>query len=270
MLTCLAHPNFRLTRNRFAHLVLLSLTLALGLGGGSSLVQAEEITIAVAANFSATAKELVQSFEANSQHRIRLASGSTGSHYAQILNGAPFDIFFAADIKTPQKLDQDHKIIPGSRFTYARGRLVLWSKNTELIDGEGKVLTSDEFQRLAIASPKLAPYGLAAEETLKALGLWEKLARKIVRGENISQTYQFVYTGAAELGFVALAQVIDRKQAGTLVGSYWLVPQNLYTPIDQQAVLLTNKVAAQEFLQYVKSDVGQKIIATYGYDAVSD
>lgn len=226
---------------------------------------ADEITVAVAANFTKAAKELAKHFEQATNHKVRLAFGSTGAQYAQIIHGAPFDVFFAADTKTPAQLEKDNKIIAGSRFTYAQGRLVLWSPKHGSVDAEGKVLAQNQFKHLAIANPKLAPYGMAAQQTLQALGLQETLQPKIVRGENIGQAYQFVHSGAAELGFVALAQIIDSEQPSVVAGSYWLVPQTFYEPIEQQAVLLTDKKAAREFLDFVRSAAGQKIIAAYGY-----
>lgn len=230
-----------------------------------SAIRAEEITIAVAANFTTTARQLAAMFEQQTAHTVRLAFGATGAQYAQILQGAPFDAFFAADARTPELLESKHRIIPGSRFTYAQGRLVLWSRDADLIDAEGDILTRGKFNHLAIANPKTAPYGLAAQQTLEALGYFTQLEPRLVRGENIGQAYQFVYSGAAELGFVAYAQIINTKP-DSIAGSYWIVPQHLYTPINQQAVLLTGKKAAREFLALVKSDAGANIIRTHGYD----
>ncbi len=234
-----------------------------------SASHAEEITIAVAANFANTARELAAEFEQRTDHTVQIASGSTGAHYAQIRQGAPFDVFFAADVKTPEQLEMEGATIADSRFTYARGQLVLWSPKPGLIDAEARVLRDGNFRHLAIANPRLAPYGLAAQqtlETLETLALFDGLQNKLVRGENIAQAHQFVHSGAADLGFVALAQVIDREQPGKIAGSYWLVPHKYYSPIEQQAVLLKDKQAARDFLAFVKSDTGKAIIQAYGYE----
>lgn len=246
---------------------LYPLTILLFNMWGVSLSCADEITVAAAANFATTAKQLAAGFEKKSIHKVRLAFGATGAQYAQIINGAPFDIFFAADVKTPALLESQKKIIPGSRFTYAQGRLVLWSPKAGFIDSEGKILKQNKFSHIAIANPKIAPYGLAAQQTLEALGSFAKLERRLVRGENVGQTYQFVYSGAAELGFVALAQIISADKYNAIKGSYWLVPQHLYDPLEQQAVLLTDNKAAQEFLEFVRSEAGAKIIRDGGYGA---
>lgn len=230
----------------------------------ASNTTAEEIIIAVAANFTTTARRLAAEFEKTSAHTVQLAFGATGAQYAQILKGAPFDAFFAADTKTPELLERDKKIIPDSRFTYAQGRLVLWSNDTDLIDPDGSILKHGKFKHLAIANPKTAPYGLAAQQTLEALGCFAQLESRLVRGESISQAYQFVYSGAAELGFLAYSQIINNK-SDAITGSYWLVPQHLYVPINQQAVLLSGKKAAREFLAFVKSKAGANIIRAYGY-----
>ena len=226
---------------------------------------AEDLTIAVASNFTSTAKQLAGEFERQSNHHIKLAFGSTGAHYAQISHGAPFDIFFAADVKTPARLESDGKIVAGSRFTYAQGQLVLWSPKAGVVDSDGKMLTAGKFDHLAIANAKLAPYGQAAEETLQHLQLLDTVQAKLVRGENIGQTYQFVYSGAAQLGFVALAQVMNSDGSGNISGSYWIVPQPLYSPIEQQVVLLKDSQAARDFLAFVHSAAGKKIIRAYGY-----
>ena len=164
------------------------------------------------------------------------------------------------------RLEEVGRIQRGSRFTYARGQLLLWSPKTGVVDPEGKVLQRDDFTYLALANPRLAPYGLAAQQTLEALGVADKLQEKLVRGENISQTHQFIYSGAAELGFVALAQIIDPEKPEQIAGSYWWVPANLYEPIEQQAVLLSDKKAAQEFMEFVRGENGKRIIRRYGYE----
>ena len=253
-------------QNEFAMHFLLRKSLIALLLLWMPLSNADELTIAVAANFTRAAKQLVAEFEQRSEHRVHLAFGSTGGHYAQIIHGAPFDAFFAADAKTPMRLEEEGKIRRGSRFTYTRGLLVLWSPKAGVVDPEGKVLQRGDFAHLAMANPRLAPYGLAAQQTLEALGVAEKLQEKLVRGENISQTHQFIHSGAAELGFVALAQIIDPGQPEQISGSYWRVPVNYYKPIEQQAVLLSDKKAAREFIAFVRSEKGKAIIRGYGYE----
>lgn len=240
--------------------ILLAFTLIMLFPGS---LTAGEIRVAVASNFTNVIKTIAERFEANTGHKVTLMIGSTGKHYAQIKNGAPFDVFFAADIHRPQLLEEAGIAIPGSRFTYAVGKVVLWSPMAGYVDTEGKILKYGEFHRLAIANPKLAPYGAAAQEILHGLGVWDRLRGRIVQGENISQTLQFIRSGSAELGFVAYSQV---KRAGhSIEGSWWEVPQSLYTPIRQQAVLLKEDKAARAFLDFVRSDVAREIIHGYGY-----
>ncbi len=224
---------------------------------------ADNIHVAVASNFTHTIKMLAGQFEASSGHKVTLSFGSTGKHYAQIKNGAPFDAFFAADVKRPQLLDEEGVALPGSRFTYAIGKIVLWSPKRSIVDAQGKVLEEGTFRHLAIASPKLAPYGKAARQVLQGRGIWEALQDRMVRGENIGQTFQFVKSGNAELGFVALSQI--KHPAHTIEGSLWEVPQSLYSPIEQQAVLLRESDAARAFLTFVKSDESLEIIRRFGY-----
>ncbi len=225
-----------------------------------------EIRVAVASNFSHAMTVIAGRFEANTGHPVVLSFGSTGKHYAQIVNGAPFDAFFAADAGRPERLEEEGVAVAGSRFTYALGKLVLWSRKKGYVDPDAAVLKRG-FHRMAVANPKLAPYGKAAEEILRTLGLWETLSPRIVRGENISQTYQFVYTGNAELGFVAYSQIIRPGQstAEQIEGSFWEVPQTLYSPIEQQAVLLTDNETVRDFLSYVRSEEVLKIIRDSGY-----
>lgn len=227
-------------------------------------VLAEVIHVAVASNFREPAREIAARYEQLSGQQLILSFGSTGKHYAQIKHGAPFDVFFAADARRPRLLEEEGLAITGSRFTYAWGRLVLWSPRKRFIDGQGKVLETGQFTRLAIANPKLAPYGRAAQEVLQAKGLWSAMHPRMVRGENIGQTYQFVKSGNAELGFVAFSQIIQSNQ--TISGSYWLVPQTLYQPIEQQVVLLRDNPAIQDFINYVRGPEAQTIIRAYGYD----
>jgi molybdate transport system substrate-binding protein len=219
----------------------------------------DDLRVAVASNFAGAAGALVAAFERDSGHQTRLVAGSTGKHYAQILNGAPFGVFLAADADRPQRLERAGLAIPGSRFTYALGRLVLWSPAPDRVDAAGKVLEGDGFSRLALANPALAPYGRAAREVLEKTGQWQRLQGRLVRGENVGQAYQFVHSGAAELGFVAASQVIDRG------GSRWDIPSGFHAPIEQQAVLLQNAPAARAFLNFVRSEAGRALIRAHGY-----
>ena len=228
---------------------------------------AETVQVAVAANFAGTARMLAEQFAGQSGHRLELSSGSTGKFYAQIKNGAPFDVFLSADEATPLRLESEKLAIAGSRFTYAIGRLVLWSAQPGLVDEKGEVLRKGRFNRLAIANPKLAPYGAAAQETLEKLGLWGELRSKLVQGENIAQTFQFVSSGNAELGLVALSQIRDAGKPPS--GSYWLVPASLHAPLRQDAVLLARaerNPAAQAFLEYLRSGPARALIRACGYE----
>ena len=245
-------------RGRKTLLPALSLLLCAG------LASADEIRVAVASNFTDAIKDIAQSFEKKTGHQVTLAFSSTGKHYAQIKHGAPFEAFFAADVKRPKLLEKEGIAQPGSRFTYAIGKIVLWSPDADLVDPKGKVLNDGGFRYLSIANPKLAPYGKAAQQVLKAKGLWKAMQGRMVRGENIGQTFQFVKSGNAELGFVALSQI--KKPAAASEGSYWLPPQSLYDPIAQQAVLLKDNAVARKFINFVKSDEqALKIIQAYGY-----
>ena len=236
------------------------LMLLLLCAGGA---RADNISIAVASNFANTLKDIAALFEQQSSHRVTLVHGSTGKHYAQIRHGAPFEVFFAADVERPRLLEEQGIAQPGSRFTYALGKLVLWSPVEGKVDREGRVLIDGDFYRLAIANPGLAPYGRAAEQILRLLGAWDLLQSRIVRGENIGQAYQFVSSGNAQLGFVAYSQL---KQSGPVIGgSYWDVPQSMYAPIEQQAVLLKDNDAAHEFLAFIKSRHAMDIIRAHGY-----
>ncbi len=240
------------------------LALALLLVSASGQLQAAEIRVAVASNFATTMTTIVKKFEQQTEHKVVLIFGSTGKHYAQIKHGAPFAAFFAADARRPKLLEKQKAIIAGSRFTYAVGKLVLWSPTVGYIDKAARVLHIGGFHHLAIANPKLAPYGKAAEEILREEGLWKQLKGRLVRGENIGQTFQFVHSGNAELGFVAYSQI---KQPGRQIeGSFWKVPQALYTPIKQQAVLLKDTEAARMFLKFMRSDEVLSILRDYGYE----
>ncbi len=225
---------------------------------------ASEIRVVVATNFADAIKIISKRFETHTGHKVTLIFGSTGKHYAQIKNGAPFDAFLAADILRPARLEKEGVALPGSRFTYAIGKLVLWSPRQGYVDPKGNVLAHGKFRHLAIANPKLAPYGKAAQEILQSRGLWDGISGRLVRGENIGQTFQFVKSGNAELGFVAYSQVKRINQPTE--GSYWVVPQALYTSIEQQAVLLKESKAARAFLLFLRSEEALKIIHDYGYD----
>lgn len=241
--------------------------LAIGLALTQAATAAEEARLAVAANFAAAAGELAEQFARNTGRRLAVSAGSTGKLYAQIRNGAPFDVFLAADSETPSRMEQEELAVAGSRFTYALGKLVLWSPQKGLVDDKGGVLQKAAFKRLAIANPKLAPYGAAAVESMKRLGVWPVLQHRLVQGENIAQTFQFVASGNAELGFVALSQIVERGKEPA--GSYWLVPPSLHAPIRQDAALLLHgarNVAAQEFLAYLRSPGARESIRAYGYD----
>ncbi len=230
-------------------------------------VQAGEVRVAVAANFTAPMQEIVPLFEQASGHKVSLSFGSTGKFYAQIKQGAPYDVFVAADTRTPQKLDGDGLAVPGSRFVYALGKLVLWSAQPGVVDSQGAVLRKGDFNKLAIADPKLAPYGAAAQQTLEELGLWQVVQARLVRGDNITQTRQFAATGNAELGFIALSQIT--KAGKVREGSWWIVPSHYYAPIEQSAVLLSNAAdaeAAQAFLAFLKGPQAAAVIRSYGYE----
>ena len=226
---------------------------------------AAETHVAVAANFTEPAKEIAAGFEKATGHKAILAFGSSGAFYTQITQGAPFEVFLSADAERPAKAESEGLTVPGTRFTYAIGRLVLYSATPGLVDRKGAVLKSNRFDKVAVADPKTAPYGAAAIETMQKLGVHDALKAKIVTGSSIAQAYQFTSTGAAQLGFVALSQVIAVPG-----GSRWLVPAKLHRPIDQQAVLLKTgekNPAAAAFIKYLKSRPALAIIKRYGYAA---
>jgi molybdate transport system substrate-binding protein len=229
--------------------------------------QAGEVTVAVAANFSAPAQKLATAFANTTGHHARLVVGSTGKLYAQIKNGAPFQVFLSADATTPSRLVREGLAVNASQFTYAIGRLVLWSRQPGLVDPEGAVLKQGKFAHLALADPKLAPYGAAAVEVMGKLGLRTALQPKWVQGESIGQAFQFVSSGNAELGFVALSQVMgDAKMAE---GSAWVVPASMHTALQQDAVVLQGgqgDTAATAFLDYLRSDAAKALVRGYGYD----
>jgi len=205
-------------------------------------------------------------FEQDTGHKAQLSFGSTGKFYAQIKNGAPFDILLAADDETPARLEKEGWAVNGSRFTYAIGQLALWSAKPDYVDSRGDVLKLGTFKHLAIANPRLAPYGAAAVKTLNSLGLLKALQPRFVQGENIAQTFQFVSTGNAELGFVALSQVYAGGKLKS--GSVWIVPASLHRPIRQDAVVLArgkDNPAALALMKYLKQDKARAIIKAYGY-----
>lgn len=225
---------------------------------------AGDTLVAVASNFAGTMERLAERYRERSGETVSLAFSSTGKHYAQIRHGAPFNIFFAADARRPRLLEDEGRAVPGSRFTYALGKLVLWSADSGLVDDKGRVLGRGGFHRLAIANPRLAPYGEAARQALKSLDLWQALQGKLVYGENINQTFHFVESGNAALGFVAHSQVVRGAEGAG--GSDWRVPEDLYAPIAQQAVLLTDDAETRAFAAFVRSDEGLEIIRRNGYD----
>ena len=233
----------------------------------ANLAHADEVQVAVAANFSAPMKELAARFERDTGHKVQATYGATGKFYAQIRNGAPFAVLLAADDDTPDLLEKEGAAVPGSRFTYAIGKLVLWSAQPGLVDGQGEVLKKGTFAHLAVGNPKVAPYGAAAIEVLQKLNLLDTLEAKFVQGENIAQTHHFVASGAAPLGFVAMSQVYE---AGKLKsGSAWIVPGNLYKPIRQDAVMLAkgkDQPAAAALLKYLRSEAAKAVIRSFGYE----
>lgn len=231
-----------------------------------SLARAEAVSVAVAANFSAPAKALAAIFQASTGHEARLSFGASGAFYTQIKNGAPFDVFLSADDERPRRLEQEGDAVPGTRFTYAMGQLVLWSAKPGFVDDQGAVLKNGAFDKLAIANPRLAPYGAAAMQTLEKLGLAAALQPRLVTGESIGQTYNFVATGNAELGFVALSQVLEGGQLKG--GSAWVVPAQHHAPIVQQAVLLkraADNPAAKAWMALLHSAGAKDLIRTHGY-----
>lgn len=235
--------------------------------GAAGLVHADEIQVAVAANFAAPMKEIAARFEQESGHKVLSTVGATGKFYAQIKNGAPFEVLLAADDDTPARLATEGAAVGASRFTYAIGKLVLWSAQPGVVDANGDVLQKGGFEHLSIANPKLAPYGLAAVETMKKLNVYGAIEAKLVVGESIAQAQQFVASGAAPLGFVAMSQVFEGGKLKS--GSVWVVPGNLYSPIRQDAIALDKgkgKPAVEAFLNYLKSAPARAIIRAYGYE----
>lgn len=232
----------------------------------ANTVFADVVQVAVASNFAEPIKALALVLEKNTGHTMEVTLGATGKLYAQIKNGAPFEVLLAANTETPAALEADGLAQPGSRFTYATGRLVLWSTDAALVDNKGDVLRRGGFRKLAYAAPKVAPYGAAAVQVMDKLGLTTSLAPKLVQGESIGQTFNFVYTGNAELGFVALSQVLEGGRLKS--GSVWEIPQALYPPIAQDAVLLkrgAHNLAAQALMSLLKTQSSKDLIRSYGY-----
>ena len=228
---------------------------------------AGEVQVAVAANFAGPMEKLAAQFQKDTGHKAVVASGATGKFYAQIRNGAPFEVLLSADDETPARLEAEGQVVPKSRFTYAVGRLVLWSAKANYVDAAGAVLKTGDFTHLAIANPKTAPYGAAAVAVIDKLGLTARLQPRLVQGENIAQAFQFASTGNAELGFVAQAQVW--RDGKFTAGSGWIVPATMHTPIRQDAALLTRGAknpAAQALLDYLRSDKAKALIRAYGYE----
>ena len=245
----------------FARSLLLTLSLA------SGALHAAETQVAVAANFAEPIKAIAAVLEKTTGHTLQVTVGATGRLYAQIRNGAPFDVLLAADTRAPEQLEADGLAQPGSRFTYATGKLVLWSADPARVDARGAVLKTGGFRKLAIANPKTAPYGAAAVDVMDKLGLTAALTPKLVQGESIGQTYNFAFTGNAEIAFVAMSQVLEGGRLKS--GSMWVVPQNLYAPIRQDAVLLrraSNNEAAKALMQLLRSPNIKTLIRSYGYD----
>ena len=245
----------------FAIALLLAVTIA-------KPIYADQVQVAVASNFSKPLEEIAVKFKTKTGHEAKISAGATGKLYAQIEHGAPFEIFISADSKTPKKLVDAQLALADSQFTYAVGKLALWSSQENRVDENGEILkNADKFTHLAIANPKTAPYGAAAIEVLEKLGLLKTLEPKFVQGENITQTFDFVSTGNAELGFVAVSQ-IEKDKVLKNGGSVWFVPTDLYKPISQDAVLLNkgkDNKAAQALLDYLKTPDAQAIITRYGY-----
>ena len=237
-----------------------------GLIGLASQAFAEEVSVAVAANFAAPMQRIAPEFERETGHKIVSSFGSTGKFYAQVKNGAPFEVLLSADDETPTRLTAENLAMASTQFTYAVGKLVLWSAKPAVVDAAGEVLKKGNFEHIALADPKLAPYGAAALQAMKALDVHEALTTKIVTAENISQSYQFVGSGNALLGFVALSQVL---KDGKIEGSAWLVPASLYEPFRQDAVILEKgkgKPAALALMKFLKGDKAKTVIRSYGYD----
>jgi molybdate transport system substrate-binding protein len=245
----------------------MKLAIAVAALAVSAAALADEVQVAVAANFTAPAKLIAAGFEKETGHKAALSFGATGKFYAQIRNGAPFEVLLSADDTTPAKLEAEGAAVAGTRFTYATGRLVLWSARPGYVDDKGEVLKKGDFKHVAIANPRLASYGTAAVEALTALRLLDALQPKFVQAENIAQAQQFIASGNAELGFVALSQVF--KEGKFVAGSAWVVPAGLHQPIQQDAIILDKgrgKPAVQAWLAYLKGASAKAVIKSFGYE----
>lgn len=250
---------------KFLHYRIARLAAVLYVTAMATAVQAGEISVAVAANFTDATRDIVPLFEKATGHKVKVSFGSTGKLYAQIEHGAPFEVFLAADTRRPKKAESEGLAVVGSRFTYAMGKLALWSPKAAAFDDAETFLKSGTFNHVAMANPKTAPYGMAAQQVMEHIGVWKQLQPKLVRGDSIAQTFQFTATGNAEVGFVALSQVNAWKKSK---GTQWTIPQDYYTPIEQQAVLLkkgADNTAARAFLDFLKGDDAQAVITGYGY-----
>lgn len=230
-----------------------------------SLLHAEEFNVAVATNFRETLQQLVKTFEKSTGHQAIITADATGKLYAQIKSVAMFDILLAADVQTPKTIEAEGLGVANTRFTYAVGNLVLWSPQKGLVDSKGSILRSDKFIHLALPDPKIGPYGTAAQEVMEKLGVWQKLQSKLWFRDSMTETYQVIVSGEAELGFVALSMLKPQQKSA---GSLWMVSKDLYTPMEQQAILLNygkeNK-AALAFLEYLKDSEARTVIESYGY-----
>lgn len=245
--------------NRFLLTVLLT---------GVGPVWADQVDVAVASNFAGPIKSLATAFTQATGHTLNVATGASGKFFAQIQNGAPFEVLLSADDVIPAKLEQEHLAVPGTRFTYAVGRLVLWSAKPGFVDERGDVLKKGHFEHIALANPKLAPYGAAAMAVMNALGVSERLSGRLVLGENIAQTQQFIASGNAELGFIAVSQVEENGKL-TAGGSVWKIPVDWYPALRQDAVLLNkgqNDPAALAFMKFLAGDQAKSLIKTFGYE----
>jgi molybdate transport system substrate-binding protein len=257
-------------------LSILSIIFSLGIGIAFLsyyfwLKEPEPVTIiktrvAVAANFFKPLTKLTQLFESkHTLYKVTLVSAASGTLYTQIKHGLPFDVFLSADTQRPHLLIQEGYAVPESLFVYVKGRLILWSKNPDLVDAQGEVLKTEQFTRLAVAPIKKAPYGAAAKQTLQNLGLWDKLWFRILQSTNLTHLYQLVDSGEAELGFLALSQLADKEN----IGSRWIVPKNICDPLEQSAVLLKkgqDNAAAKALLAFLQSAAAHPIIEEFGYE----
>jgi molybdate transport system substrate-binding protein len=247
--------------DRFAIVALLLFSMV------ASTARAADVLVAVAANFMSPMEEIAAGFERETGYKTSLTFGSTGMLYAQIQNGAPYDVFLSADADTVRRLEREGAAVSATRFTYAIGKLVLWSPKAGWVDKDGRILRTSAYSRIAIADPSLAPYGAAAMQAIRALQLADVISPRIVQGENISQTFQFVKSGNAELGFVALSQVM--RDGKITEGSAWVVPASLYSAIRQDAIILkkgADNVAAKALMNYLRSEEVRAMITGYGYD----